>query len=65
MLIGVNDLVHPATLPEAADEVVTADELLAGIGAFAEVSHRHGAQAVVCTIPPSSATRRGRRRPRQ
>ncbi|MER7854046.1 GDSL-type esterase/lipase family protein [Streptomyces bacillaris] len=52
VLIGVNDLVHPASLPEAADEVVTADELLAGIGAFAEVSHRHGARAVVCTIPP-------------
>ncbi|MFJ5864861.1 GDSL-type esterase/lipase family protein [Streptomyces parvus] len=52
VFIGVNDLVHPASLPEAADEAVTADELLAGIGAFAEVSHRHGAQAVVCTIPP-------------
>ncbi|WP_306471542.1 GDSL-type esterase/lipase family protein [Streptomyces sp. ms115] len=52
VLIGVNDLAHPASLPEAADDAVTADELLAGIGAFAEVSHRHGTQAVVCTTPP-------------
>ncbi|MFI1393308.1 GDSL-type esterase/lipase family protein [Streptomyces griseoaurantiacus] len=52
VLLGVNDMVHPASLPEAANEVVTANELLAGIGAFAGSSHRHGARAVVCTIPP-------------
>lgn len=52
VLIGLNDLVHPASLPETADEVVDADELLSGIGMFAASSHRHGAPALVCTIPP-------------
>ncbi|MBO1332603.1 GDSL-type esterase/lipase family protein [Streptomyces sp. VRA16 Mangrove soil] len=52
VLIGVNDLVHPASLPEAADEVVGADALLAGIGAFAASARQHGARAVACTIPP-------------
>ncbi|MFH8483312.1 GDSL-type esterase/lipase family protein [Streptomyces sp. NPDC018055] len=56
VLIGVNDLAHPASLPEAADEVVTADELLAAIGAFARSSRRHGARSLVCTIPPFSGS---------
>ncbi|MFH8478710.1 hypothetical protein [Streptomyces sp. NPDC018055] len=56
VLIGVNDLAHPASLPEAADEVVTADELLAAIGAFVRFSRRHGARSLVCTIPPLSGS---------
>ncbi len=36
--------------------MVTADELLAAIGAFAGSSRRHGARSLVCTIPPFSGS---------
>ncbi|MFI9382076.1 GDSL-type esterase/lipase family protein [Kutzneria sp. NPDC052558] len=52
VFMGVNDLIHPVTVPDVADQVVEPGALMAALETFSAMAHEHGAPAVACTIPP-------------
>lgn len=49
--IGINDLCHPI-LYNRSDQIVDADAVIKGLTKLADLSHKHGARAVCCTLLP-------------
>ncbi len=51
-LMGINDIMHPIQLEELP-AATPAEEIIAGISAIADISHRHGAKFFAATLPPA------------
>lgn len=52
LLEGVNDILHPAVAEAPPEECVSAEEIVQGLEACADIAHRHGVPVYVGTLMP-------------